>query len=359
MSLRLGLIGAGQIARLHAEAAVKAGSTVVAVCDVDGGRASALAADHEGATPTTDRDELLARDDVEAVVVAVPNALHKEMAVRALDAGKDVLLEKPMAMNVAECDEIIAAMERSGRLLQLGFVSRCSPMTRTVAEFIAAGRLGTIYHARAQWYRRRGIPGLGGWFTTKAIAGGGVLIDLGVHVIDLVMHLTGRPSPRRVSGVCTGTFGAPIDGYTFTEMWAGPPRPDGVFDVEDAATGLLRFDGGLTMDLSLTWAANIQEDRLPSGILLLGDRGGCFFEPWGTTLRIATEADGHLVDLEPSLPPGDPWAEAWRREHADFAAAVATRTPPSASAADGRAVQSILDAIYRSSAEGREVEIGD
>ncbi|NNM27308.1 MAG: Gfo/Idh/MocA family oxidoreductase [Phycisphaerales bacterium] len=357
MSIRLGVIGAGGIGRQHAESAAAAGSTVAMVCDVDLERARGLAADFDNARATADVDEMLSNDGLDGVVVAAPNAVHNELAIAALEAGKDVLLEKPMALDAAECDQIIKTLDASDQLLQLGFVSRYSPRTRQVAEFIASGRLGRIYYARAQWYRRRGIPGLGGWFTAKKMAGGGVLIDLGVHLIDLVLHLTGRPAPERVSGVCTSTFGSPIDQYTYTDMWAGPPRPGGVFDVEDGAHALIRCAGGLTMELATTWAANIDEQLFPTGILLLGDRGGCFFETWGSTLTLSTEMDGALVDVKPQLPPGDPWAIAWEAEHAAFGVSVASRTPPAASAADGRQVQSVLDAIYRSSAAGREVEV--
>jgi predicted dehydrogenase len=355
--MKIGIIGAGGIGRLHGEAAAKAGVTVAAFCDVDAERAAAAAAAHPGATAFTEVGELLAAPDCPAVVVAVPNALHKDIAIQALRAGRDVLLEKPMALNTGECDEIIAAAGETDRLVQLGFVCRCAPSTGVVERFIASGRLGRIYHARATWIRRRGIPGLGRWFTTKSMSGGGVLIDLGVHMIDLAMHLAGRPRPQRVSGVCTSNFGSPIADYAFTEMWSGPPRPDGVFDVEDAATALMRFDAGFTMELTTTWAANVSEKDVPSGLLLLGDTGGCFFDIWGERVLLAAQEGRELVDITPELPPGDRWMQAWTTQHERFAEAVRTRTPPDASLAHGREVQSILDAIYRSSEEGREVEI--
>lgn len=356
MTYRLGIIGAGAIGSLHADAARRAGVNVAAVCDVALPVAEALASQHDGARAVGSVDELLA-GDIDAAVVAVPNNLHKDTAIKALQAGKDVLLEKPMALDPAECDEILAARDRNGRLLQLGFVCRCAPTTRVAAEFIAAGRLGTIYHAKAILVRRRGIPGLGRWFTTKASSGGGVLIDLGVHVIDLVRNLLGSPTPTRVSAHVASQFGDPIDAYNFTEMWAGPPNPDGVFDVEDHANGLIRFDSGLTLEVTTTWASNIAEGLLPNGIYLFGDKGGCFFDIWTDRIEIATEDSGRIVDLKPHLTPGDHWTEAWRRQHEQFAEAVRTRTPPTASGEDGRFIQAVLDAMYRSSEAGREVEV--
>jgi predicted dehydrogenase len=357
MALGLGIIGAGGVAALHAEAAAKAGLRLATVCDVDLERARALAAKYPPATTTGSAKELLADPEIAAVVVATPNVLHKDLAVAAMGAGKDVLLEKPMAMNVNECDEIIAARQRTQRLLQLGFVCRCAPAAITARGLLEAGRLGRIYHVKACIYRRRGIPGLGRWFTTRARSGGGVLVDLGVHLIDLALHLTGHPRPARASAVCTSTFGSPIDGYAYESMWGGPPDPQGVFDVEDAATALVRFDGGLSMEFNAIWAADLSEDRMRSQIVLLGDKGGCCLDLWNNNLVLTTEQDGRVADVAEALPDGDAWASAWTRQAKTFARNVEHRTPPDASAEDGRAVQALLEVLYRSAAEGREVGV--
>jgi predicted dehydrogenase len=371
MPFSIAIIGAGSIAAVHAEAAVRAGQNIAGFCDVREARAQNLAAKYPGAIATTSIDQLLGLPNVPAVVVAVPNYLHKSMAIAALDAGKDVLLEKPMAMNVAECDQIIAAMKRTGRAVQIGFVTRYSPTSMLAKRVVDAGRLGRIYHVKATLYRRRGIPGLGKWFTNKAESGGGVLIDLGVHQIDLVLHLTGWPNATTVSAVCRSTFGKPIDQYTFTEMWAGPPDVGGTFDVEDDAAALLRFDTGMrdpicdnsqlgalmTMQLNVTWAANLKEELCPSGIALFGDRGACWFEPTGRRFVLGTEQDGSLVDLSPELPPGDPWPLAWRRQHEVFAQTVQRQAPSPATADHGRSVQAIIEALYQSSQDCREVAL--
>ena len=141
-------------------------------------------------------------------------------------------------------------------------------------------------------------------------------------------------------------------------MWGGPPDPAGVFDVEDAATALLRFDGGLSVQLNVAWAANVDPDHLRDGIVLLGDTGGCGVDLWRNELTITTERDGQVVTEKQNLPAGDAWDSAWRRQAERFCRCVETRTPPEASATDGRAVQTVIDALYRSAAEGREVEIG-
>lgn len=357
MSFRLGIIGAGGIAAEHAKAASATGIEIAGFCDVVPERAEELAGQYPGAKAVEKVEDLLAIRDMPAVSVTTPNCHHQPHAVAALEAGKDVFLEKPMGMNVSECDAIIAAEKRSGRLVQVNLICRNSPTALVAADLIRAGRLGRIYHAKASWYRRRGVPGLGRWFTTRSQAGGGVLIDLGVHKIDLVMHLAGHPRALRASGHVTSNFGSPPDKYTYTEMWAGPPNLRGVFDVDDGAVGLVRFENDMTLEVNVTWAANLPDKVFPDGVTLLGDKGGCFFELWGDRIMLATEEDGYLVDVKPHVRPEELWNGAWRRQYEMFTRAVVDRVPPEASAEDGRAVQAVLDALYRSSDEKREVEV--
>jgi predicted dehydrogenase len=355
-AIGLGVIGAGAIGTVHAESALRNGVRLVAVWDVQGARADVLASNRGGASART-LDDLLAMPEVDAVAVAVPNASHAECAIRALEAGKHVLLEKPMAMSVAECDRILAAAERSGTTLQLGFVCRGTPASQAAKRFVDAGRLGRIYHAKCSIYRRRGIPGLGGWFTNRAQSGGGPLIDLGVHVIDLVRYLTGKPQATRVSGACYANFGHPISAYRYVEMWAGPPRADGLFDVEDHATALIRCEGGLTIEVNVTWAMNQPDGALKDGIFLFGDRGGLAFQVFGSDVTLATEEEGRIVDVKPILEPGDALARAWDAQYQQFIMAIRRGVRPHATGADGRAIQAIVEAIERSSAEAREVSI--
>jgi predicted dehydrogenase len=355
--ISLAFIGAGAIAEVHAEAARRSGTRIAGFFDADESKARSLA-DTFGASVATSSLPALLSSDCDAVVVAVPNHLHKDMAVAALNAGKDLLLEKPMAMNLAECDTIIAAARAKQRIVMLNFVCRSSPAALIARSLIEQGRLGSLYHMKAAIYRRRGIPGLGRWFTTKSQSGGGVLVDIGVHVIDLALALAGSPRVQRVSGHVTSTFGSPIDEYRFVEMWAGPPQLQGVFDVEDGAVALIRLAGGITLELNVCWAANLPENSLPSGMTLLGNKGGCHFDVWGRNFTLATEEAGRLADIKPVLGKAeDAWPSAWRKQHELFAGAVQTRSQPEASMERGRVVQATLEAIYRSSELNREVEI--
>lgn len=357
MSFKLGIIGAGAIGNVHAETATRAGVPIVGVWDINPAKGQAFGARHSGARVCASVKELLAMREVDAVVVAVPNHDHAEVAIEALEAGKAVFLEKPMAMNAQECDRILATLERTKGRLQMGFVCRGTPTAVTARHFIDAGTFGRLYHIKCSLYRRRGVPGLGGWFTTKARSGGGPLIDLGVHVLDLSLYLAGNPRAERVSGATYANFGVRMREYVYTDMWAGPPKLEGVCDVEDHATALIRCAGGLTIELNVTWAMNVHESRMTNGITLFGDRAGCFLPIFGKELVIATESERRVADLSPEISAGNAEHAAWDRQYRMFGDMVTKGTPPHADARAGRAVQSIIDALYESSSAGREVEV--
>lgn len=356
MGMRLGIVGCGTIGNVHAAAAQRAGIEIAGAWDVHVDRAQSLTGQRGGRTCSS-LDALLAMPEVDAVVVAVPNHLHAALAIQCLAAGKHTLLEKPMALSVAECQAVSAAAAKAGRVLQVGFVCRGSPAARAAKRFIDAGRFGTISHIKCASYRRRGVPGLGGWFTTKALSGGGALIDLGVHILDLSLYLAGSPRPRRVSGRTFSAFGSRMRDYVYTSMWAGPPRYDGVCDVEDGATALIRCEGGLTIEMDVFWAANIPDGHLRDGICILGDRAGAHFQIYGKEVRIATEEEGRLVDLVPQFACDDADREMWDAQVAQFRAAVEQGVAPHADGAAGARVQSIVEAIYASDAARAEVEV--
>lgn len=357
MKLSLGIIGAGSIGTVHAQTATRLGVPVASIWDVALRKAQALAKVSAGAQAAESLEALLADPRVNAVVVATPNDTHAAIACAAIAAGKHVLLEKPMATSVAECDRIMAALARGGVRLQMGFVYRHAPAPRAVKADIDAGRFGRIYHAKCSMYRRRGIPGLGGWFTTRARSGGGPLIDLGVHVIDQALTLCGSPHAIRASGALYATFGPRMRDYVYEEMWAGPPRFDGVFDVEDHATALVRCEGGLTIEVNVTWAGNIPDRQLPEGVTLFGEKAGCRFTLLGDEVIVAEQSGRSLVDRPLVFDAGRALERAFEGQLLQFRSVVEEGVEPPASAAQGRAVQSVLEAIDRSSREGREVEI--
>jgi predicted dehydrogenase len=355
MAFGIGILGAGAIARVHAQGIADAGGQVVGFCDLDQAKAADAAASFD-ATAWTDRDQMFDCESVSAIVVAVPNVLHAPLAIAALDAGLDVLLEKPMAMSAAECLDVIAARDRAGRVLQVGFVCRFAATVLAARRHIEAGRLGEIYHAKAVMLRRQGIPGLGRWFTDRQKSGGGVLIDLGPHLVDLVLHLCDRPEVRRVSASTSSRFGKPPHGYRFTDMWSGPPNLDGTFDVDDGATAMLRCSDGLTISLETSWASHLPDGTIGDGVTLFGEQGAMHFDIWGNTVLVGTQVDGETIDMTHPIASTEGWGTAFQRAHETFRSNCGGGGG-GPTGEEGMAVQAVLDAMYRSAGACEEVAV--
>jgi predicted dehydrogenase len=350
MSVRVGFIGAGNINRYHMKNATTAGFELIAVADVKPGVAEDAQKLYSVRDAFTGYQDLLKVKDVEAVIIGTPNKFHAEQAIAALEAGKHVFLEKPMAMNVRESDAILAAMKRSGKLVQMGMVNRFKGAPQALKRFIESGRCGQLYAGQTFWYRRRGIPGFGGWFTTKSLSGGGALIDIGVHMLDLALYLMGFPKPVAVSGA-TYNMWQELGSYTYTNMW-GAPTPGGKKDVDDYALATIRFAEGQTLQVNVSWALNVGFMQPEQGLRLMGDKGGVALDGLDNP-HVYTEEAGHIVDMKPYYANVDAGLE----EIKHFAACVKGEAKPMPTAEQGRTVQSILDAIYRSGEERREVPV--
>jgi len=350
--LKVGIIGAGTIGKVHAEAYQATGEAeLAAVCDIDAARTAALADKYGAKAHCGDYHELL-KTDVDAVSVCVGNVLHKEVALAALAAGKHVLLEKPMAMNVAEAAEIADAARKASTVTQIAMVQRQNAGPQLVRRLVADGVFGEVYHMRAVIMRRRSIPGLGGWFTTRAQSGGGPLIDLGVHWFDLAMWLSGHWRATRCSGKTYAKFGPRMKDYVYTTMWAGPPRYDGVFDVEDYAAGMVRFADEATMTFEISWAVNAADQAY---VEIMGTEGGARVLEGGQdgAVKIYGEYQGRVADIMPQTQPVNRFHEQARK----FLAACRGERPPVVPVEEGLVVMKLIDAIYASSQACREVEI--
>lgn len=342
--LRVGVVGLG-IGRMHIEGwrqhpAVE----VVAIADTDVSRLDAVGEQFGVAARYTHAEAMLGAEDLDAVSVCTPNKFHKPLAIAAFAAGCHVLCEKPMAMNAEEGREMLAAARRAGKRLMINFSYRFSAQSRALKAQVDAGLFGDFYFGRSVWHRRRGLPGFGGWFGTKALAGGGPLIDLGVHRLDLALWLMGYPRPVWVMG---STYD-PIA----RELAAKSGKH---FDVEDLAAALIRFDNGATLVLEASWAANIGEAELME-TRLLGTRAGLLQhnldEGYRFDAHVFTEQNGAQFDLHLHPPAGD----APSAMH-DFAAAILDERPHPASGEEGLIVMEILDAIYASASSGEPVRI--
>jgi len=351
--LKVGVIGLGTIGNVHInayQAAVADRAEFTAVCDIAQDRLDATGSklNIPPQRRFIDYRDLL-KTDIDAVLVCVWNNLHREMAVNALKAGKCVFLEKPMAMNPKEPQQIVATADATKKVLQIGMVYRQSPETQLVRKYAMDGTLGNIYHMRIALLRRRGIPGLGGWFTTKSRSGGGPLIDIGVHWFDISMFMSNLWNPTSVSAATYAKFGKDMKKYNFTGMWAGPPNYKGTCDVEDYATGFVRFGNKATMNFDISWAANSEEGTF---IEILGDKGGVrLFD--GKPIRLLTEFNGNIADITPQFADED----RFQRQAKSFIAACRGEAKPACTGKEGVVVMKLIEGVYASSEKGKEVAI--
>ena len=223
--------------------------------------------------------------------------MHKTVSIDALRAGKHVLCEKPAARIYSEAKEMQDVQHETGKILNIGVVNRFNTAVNMIKDLVDKGELGDIYHVYVSFRAHRSIPGLGGPFTTKAIAGGGALIDWGVHYLDIVMYVLGDPKPLTVSGQAYSILGRDMEGYVYKDMWAGPPDYSGTYDVDDFVTGLIRTEGP-TISLNGAWAQNIgNDDRY---IDFLGDKAGIRLT-YGGDFVIFGVKDGELWQEKPEI----------------------------------------------------------
>ena len=351
----ISMIGAGMIANVHAETAKRVGTDIVAVYDYCADSAIELAEKY-GCVPEASLDALLERDDIDGVVIAVPNDQHAKLAIASLKAGKHVLLEKPMAMSLQQCDDILAARDASGKVLQMGFVCRYSPSAMKAKEMIEHGDLGEVHHVQATLLRQRGIPGLGGWFTTKERSGGGCLIDIGVHLIDVAMHITSKKSPSRVIGKCTQQFSEKT--YAYDEMWS-TQKEGGTFDVEDRVRALLTDESGTTFQFDVAWATHLPENTMKDGLLIEGTTGSLVVDLWENEMIRGYSENGSPKSERITIELKDAWDDAFDSEHKAFAHAIKTNQleEGAGSGEDGRLIQSVVEAMYASDEMSREIAI--
>lgn len=346
--IRIGVIGAGTIGKIHMKHFGELpGVEIAAVQDVTSALAQNAASEHGVGRVYDKADELFSDEKIDAVVIGVPNKWHAELAIAALRAGKHVLLEKPMALNVEDAREIVRVQKETGRVLMVGHQMRWGWWARQAKERVEAGDLGEILYAKCGWLRRKGIPGWGTWFTQKAVAGGGPLIDVGVHLLDLTLWLMGDPRPVSVFGSTYAAFGPEKRGIG---TWATPDFEKGIFDVEDLATALVKFDNGATLSLEVSWAVNKDTDSQPF-VHLLGKQGGISVQHGRH--KFLSEVEDKPTE-EDFVKPADDEGERTRlAKH--FVECVREGREPISPALSGLKNNMILDAIYRSSETGREV----
>jgi len=347
--LTVGVIGTGAIARdqhlpywreLEEEGRVH----IVGLCDIVKARREEEAAKCRAAKTYSDMRKMLSENRFDIIDVCTQNRFHSVATIAGLQAGANVLVEKPMAMNVKECEAMIAAAKKARKKLMVAQHMRFEARAQKLKEVITSGACGEIYTAETKWLRRRGVPGWGKFHIAKESLGG-PLIDIGVHMMDLCVWLMGCPKPVAASGKVYRKFG---DRKEFFNADWGTPYPPKEFDVEDYATAFVRFQGGLTMQMQVSWAANVHDEI--ENMYILGDKGGVGINPLGffsadhdslnhTTWDWLSAEDGH------------------RREVRHFCECVEQNLPVMVKPEESLRIQKIIDAIYLSSAKNREIVI--
>ena len=343
-TINVGIIGTGGIAtNQHMPALAKQPDVkIIAVCDVWEESAKRAAEKFDVPHIFSDYKKMLEMDDLDAVHVCTPNFLHMQPSVDALNAGKHVIVEKPIARNADEGIQMLNAAKANGKKFMVAQSFRFTPEAQCVKRFIDAGELGDIYYSRVWALRRRGVPNWG-VFTDKEKQGGGPLIDLGVHVLDLALYLMGNPKPISASGSAYTKIGNTPGHVGFWGPWDHTK-----YNVVDFATGFVRLDNGATIALESSFAANIIEDRMNCS--LLGTKGGAETNP----LKIFGEKHETLYELTPTIMPK---FSSYEVEVRGFYDAIQNDTEPPVTGEQALNVIKILDAIYKSSEDGREVEI--
>jgi predicted dehydrogenase len=349
--VRIAVIGTGTIAQSHLDAYAKNPEVeLVAVSDLNLDRAKSVAEKYGAPRAYSDPAELLRDPEIDGVSICTWNDSHAQWAIAAIEAGKHVLVEKPMSRTYAEAAAVQKAVEASDRVLQVGFVRRHSPNAQVLKTFIDNGDLGEIYYARASFIGRANNPG--GWFANKAISGGGPLIDLGVHIVDLCWYLMGSPRAVAVSANTYHRLGNRAN-ITTLPRWKVSDYDPTANSVEDMVNALVRFENGASMLVEVSYSLHATKNSL--GVSVYGDKGGADLEP---KLEIATERYGSIVNLVPQISSssfeGEP---AFANEIGNFIDAIQGKAESIAPVTHGAEVTRILEAIYESADAGKEIAI--
>ena len=347
---RTGIVGLGNIGQYHAERLVELGVPLVGGMDVSSPARDRFRRRHD---VDTYEDHLELYDHIDAIVVTTPNAYHEKYAVDALERGIHVLLEKPLAHNLESAERIATAEAESDATCMVGFNNRFSNVVRILEERIERGEMGELTHLEANYVRRRGIPGRGSWFTRRDVSGGGALIDLGVHAIDLALYLLDYPTVQEVTGVTRSAFGSK-DEYAYLEMWGEDAGPD-AFDVDDSASAFIRCAGNKTISLEVAWATNRESNH---EFVLHGTESGARFDllEGGLSIHSAKRiGPPHLEDTSINTPQNDTHSD----EQRSFFEALERGENIRDSVHQALTVQRIIDGIYRSSEEGTTVQLDE
>ncbi|GAK05024.1 NADH-dependent dehydrogenase [Geomicrobium sp. JCM 19037] len=338
--LHVVVIGLGTISEMHLSAYEQNPNVqLYGVCDVNEERAERVAEKYSVKNVFTDATDVFNDANVQAVSICTWNKTHAQLAIQALEAGVNVLVEKPLAMSVEEAEQIQEAERTSKAMLQVGYVRRFSSNAQVLKQFIDRGELGEVYYAKASYIRRIGNPG--GWFADRELSGGGPLIDLGVHLIDLCWYMMDRPAVQSVAGHSYHRLGnrSNIKNLSF---YKAADYESSKNSVEDLANGLVTFENGASMQFDVSYSLHAKEDEVH--IKLYGTKGGAELEP---ELIIVTESENTILNIQPQMDhPNFHFQSAFQNQIDGFVSAVLNEEVSPAPVEDGIELLKIIEKIY-------------
>jgi predicted dehydrogenase len=353
--LRVGVVGLGFAGTTALDAFRSLpGVEVVALAGQEQERLEELGASRGVPNLYNDWEDLVARDDLDVVSIGVPNHLHHPIAIAALGSGKHVFCEKPLAPTGDLAQEMVDAARAADRVLEIAFNHRRRADVQYLRRYLDEHDIGRIYHARSSWRRRVGIPGLGSWFTNRQMAGGGPMVDLGPHMLDIALHLMGEPRVTSVSAVAYEELGRAGRGGRAGSTTTGGTR---TFEVEDFASALLRLDTGGSIHLETSWAS-YSADEEDISVELLGATGGVrlFVRDYATddTIRIYSDVAGAPAVTVPTVhvPSGHHLSVI-----TEFVATVRSGSWADAYGEYALHRSRVIDAVYESARADREVPV--
>jgi len=359
--LRVGIVGTGGIAKSHISAYLKQPDVeIVAGCDLIPGRAQAFFASYglEGVKTDYPDGVSMLKDAslrLDCVSICTYNRQHAPCAIAALEAGINVLLEKPMCVTLDEAIDIIKAEKKSGKVLSIGFQPRFNPNMQKIKKIVDSGELGDVYYVQTGGGRRRGIPaGFHTTFIEDETAGVGALGDIGCYSIDLVMQALGHPRPLTVTGVAQTVFGKDPNCVCFR----GHSEFAEKFGVDDWSAAFIRLEGGIVLDYRIGWAMNLDT---PGDTLILGTKGGlrvpstqCWNGVLDKPLILYKEVAGIQTETVIPLEPNN---DLWYEKIRSFLDAVKEGKRAPVPSSEIFYNQAIIDGIVRSSELGREITL--
>jgi predicted dehydrogenase len=332
--VRIAVVGAGAVAQVNHIPAYSRieGTEVVSVCDIDYEKAKRVAQRFGVPHACSDHEELFASKDIDAVDVCVPNHLHAPISVAALNAGKHVLCEKPFGRTPTEAARMVAAAEKNDRVLMAAFNNRFRNDAQILKTFMDQGEVGRIFYVKCGWLIKHTSWDTQSWKASKRFAGGGVLIDLGVQMLDMALWILGMPEVATVSASTAS-------------------RP-GVDEVESNAAAFLRLKNGTTLTLEVGWSLLMEKDF--AYVNIFGEHGAALLNP----LRLHREMHGNLVNVTPNTESiRNMYKQSYENEITHFVECVRSGKKPLSPGDEAVQVLKVLEAIYKSAESGKEVKL--